>query len=807
MSPLEHVLALLEGVRPQGSGFIALCPAHDDHRPSLGVSLGDDGRVLVLCRAGCAAAEVLASIGLTFEDLFPEGQRVRGGSDQGLTLESLAAAKHLPVDFLRGLGCANMPGPKVRIPYPDPDGTVVAVRFRTALEGARFHWRKGDHVLPYGLERLSQAREAGWVLLVEGETDCWTAWMLGLPALGIPGKSTWRSEWAKYLAGIEVVCVWQEPSAEDLVDRIARDLPDVLVIPAPASAKDISEAHVRGVDVVALLDDLKGVARPASDVVHERAEIRLGEIHRAAAPVLAHPDPLVLVRAAIRDQGYGGDLRAPLLVYVAETTRVLAIRPGAMAAHLILMGPPSSGKNATEAAASRLLPAESIHRIDAGSSRVLIYDDEPLQHRVVIFGEADSLPAGEDNPAASAIRGLLQDGHLHYRVTVRDPTTGDFVVRAIDKAGPTVLLTTSTRSLGDQLMSRLFTIEVPDEPEQIRAALEAQATLELDGAPAPADELIAFQAYLQALAPIDVIVPFARQLSTHLGHQPVGPRVQRDYSRLLALVKAVAVVRIAHRRRDGRGRLIATIDDYSTVYELVRETYEASSGASSRVRDVVEAVAAIARTKGTGSSITTTAVADFLGISVPSAWRRIKEAIAGGWLVNRETRKGQPARLRVGEAMPATSGLPTPDELRGLKLTGSLENVQSPGPAAPKVPSPHVDPPTTADDRDPSLDTDVAGEDALPVFTVSPDTAGGPTPRQDQPAIDLIGLVRQRLEAGDLERASGPIWLNSGSRVNDPTRAATSWLSELDRPGVIGVAAQAHLEELGRALLRNEADA
>ena len=62
--------------------------------------------------------------------------------------------------------------------------------------------------------------------------------------------------------------------------------------------------------------------------------------------------------------------------------------------------------------------------IDAGSPRVLIYEKPDLRHRVVVFGEADSLPAGEDNPAASAVRNLLQEHELRYKVVVRDGETG-----------------------------------------------------------------------------------------------------------------------------------------------------------------------------------------------------------------------------------------------------------------------------------------------------------------------------------------------------------------------------------------------
>jgi hypothetical protein len=68
---LERVLALLAGVRAVRSGYIACCPAHDDRSPSLAVSEGLDGRILLHCRAGCATDDVLAACGLDWTDLFP----------------------------------------------------------------------------------------------------------------------------------------------------------------------------------------------------------------------------------------------------------------------------------------------------------------------------------------------------------------------------------------------------------------------------------------------------------------------------------------------------------------------------------------------------------------------------------------------------------------------------------------------------------------------------------------------------------------------------------------------------------------
>lgn len=68
--PVENLLARLDLVRKSGRGWTARCPAHEDKTASLSITAGDDGRVLLHCFAGCAAADVVAAAGLTVADLF-----------------------------------------------------------------------------------------------------------------------------------------------------------------------------------------------------------------------------------------------------------------------------------------------------------------------------------------------------------------------------------------------------------------------------------------------------------------------------------------------------------------------------------------------------------------------------------------------------------------------------------------------------------------------------------------------------------------------------------------------------------------
>jgi hypothetical protein len=73
---IKEFLSLLKDVRPRGSGWRALCPAHPDKRPSLDIDAAPDGTILLTCRSrGCSAGSIVSAIGLTLADLFPESNR------------------------------------------------------------------------------------------------------------------------------------------------------------------------------------------------------------------------------------------------------------------------------------------------------------------------------------------------------------------------------------------------------------------------------------------------------------------------------------------------------------------------------------------------------------------------------------------------------------------------------------------------------------------------------------------------------------------------------------------------------------
>ena len=70
---VDALLTCLPGAKRTGQDrYMARCPAHADKCASLSIRELDDGRTLIHCFGGCSVAEVLSSVGLDFDVLFPE---------------------------------------------------------------------------------------------------------------------------------------------------------------------------------------------------------------------------------------------------------------------------------------------------------------------------------------------------------------------------------------------------------------------------------------------------------------------------------------------------------------------------------------------------------------------------------------------------------------------------------------------------------------------------------------------------------------------------------------------------------------
>lgn len=101
MSAVDKLLSRLDGVRRSNKGWAAKCPAHADRTASLSIAEGDDGRILVHCFAGCAAADVVAAAGMELADLFSE--RIRDTSPEDRAAARRAVTEREKADALAAL--------------------------------------------------------------------------------------------------------------------------------------------------------------------------------------------------------------------------------------------------------------------------------------------------------------------------------------------------------------------------------------------------------------------------------------------------------------------------------------------------------------------------------------------------------------------------------------------------------------------------------------------------------------------------------------------------------------------------------
>lgn len=674
-----EVLGRLKKVRRSGKGWTAWCPAHIDRERSLSVGVGDDGRVLLKCFAGCTIEAITRALGLTLSDLFQEPPRRRGRekadippeaaatvqpqANSGLTLAQYAEAKQLPVELLRDLGIRDMRlqgQPVLRIPYMDQGGNEVAVRYRLSLQGeTRFRWRSGAKPCLYGLQRLGQAREAGYVLLVEGESDSHTCWVHDIPALGLPGAATWREEWDDYLEGVETIYVIVEPDAGGEAVRrwLARScIRERVRLVTLEGVKDPSELHLRDPDSFA--DRMKAaLAASVPWSEHQQAE-QVERRHYAwglCEELAQLPNILDRFADELAASGVAGESRVVKLLYLCVTSRLLG-RPVSVA----VKGPSSGGKSYLVERVLEYFPLSAYYALSAMSERALAYSEEPLAHRMLVVYEAAGL---QGDFASYLMRSLLSEGRLRYETV--EKTEAGLRPRLIEREGPTGLIVTTTAvRLHPENETRLLSIPVVDTPEQTRKILLALAD-ERDEAPERAN-WHALQEWLETGECL-VTIPFSRALAEAMA--PVAVRLRRDFGTVLSLVSAHALLHQATRQRDERERVIASVDDYTAVRELVADLI--AEGVEATVPETVrETVEAVQELLAEGAEETTVAaVGRKIGLDKGAALRRVRTAISRGYLQNLETGRGRPARLVLGESLPADSDvLPRPEALEGCRV-------------------------------------------------------------------------------------------------------------------------------------------
>jgi hypothetical protein len=584
---LQCVLDRLSGVEPSGNsgGYKARCPiighgkGRGDLDPSLHVKESDDGRVLINCRAGCSTVDVVEALGLKMSDLFERRDAGRGGEgayitsnesryvDTGCTVEDYAKAKKLPATLLtKTVRLSDMHyvnASAVRIPYMDESGEEVCVRFRVSLDGSpKIKTRRGDQQILYGLWLLDRIRDAGMVVLVEGESDTHTLWYHRFPALGIPGANSWKSEWSEKLEGIERIYVVVEPDAagEGLWERLtASPLRERLYRVELDCYKDVSELHLDAPEhfVVRFKHALERAAS-FMDLAETEAEERAREAWRICEGLAQEERILDRFEEDLKRCGVAGEEKVAKVIYLALNSRHLPTR---QLVNVVVKGPSSAGKTYVVEKVCGFFTEEAYHFLTAMSERALAYSEEPLSHRFLVLAEAAGM-SGEFQ--TYLIRSLLSEGRLRYETV--EKTSEGLKPKIIEREGPTGLIVTTTRTrLNGENETRMLTVRVDDTAEHTKEILAALADEDAVSPDSSLEEWRAFQTWIEG-GEKRVTIPYAKKLAKKF--PPVAVRLRRDFGAVLNLIRSHALLHRANRERDERGRIVATVEDYAVVRDL-----------------------------------------------------------------------------------------------------------------------------------------------------------------------------------------------------------------------------------------------
>ena len=624
------------------------------------------------------------------EGLVSLSTRNQGGTNRGgmvaeqlkypipeLSLDIYAESKHLPKDYLSSLGLTVITKYPVQqengktyqkvlsIPYMDENGQIIGIRYRITMKktvpDVRFRWKSGvkvkNDVGLYGRWKKREIQEAGWVIVVEGESDAQTLWYHGVPAIGIPGANMWDAKWASFFDGLEVY-VWQEPDAggETIVSCLEPCIENLKIINPPEGLKDISDIHVSGLNVVEVVEELKARAHEYIEPSVEDDNEAVERAEQYSQFLLQSDNVLDEVLRVCRERGVVGEENNLKFLYLAMTSRLL---PKIVSA--VIKGSSSSGKSYVLRSIMDLFPDSAYYNLTSASPKALYYLNEPFSHRFLVLMEADGL----SEEMEYIVRTLLSEGKISYD-TVEKVDERLQVVR-IDTEGPTGLLTTTTRPyLHRENETRFFSLNTQDNETQTKSVLEREAYEaanmesyhDVDVTP-----FVDYQKWLEIKGNRNVVVPFIQEIADKTLSNV--PRLRRDFSALISLIRSHAILHQQSREVDKDGNIIATIEDYAVVYELVNEVMDYAAGESVKpaVREVVEVIGKMLFATGRDTVRPSDVIKKMDGEkSKPWVYSNVKIALAEGYLLNDGNYKNK--ELRLGDPLPDDKRvLPAPHEI------------------------------------------------------------------------------------------------------------------------------------------------
>lgn len=362
----------------------------------------------------------------------------------------------------------------------------------------------------------------------------------------------------------------------------------------------------------------------------------------------------------LRSQGFSGSTDIPKIIFLAATTRLFP-DPVSVA----VFGPSGVGKSYAVEAGLQFIPTLEIESISGMSEKALPYlgSEMSLKNRVLFLGEAAGMADGNGR---AFLRQLMTEGKIEY-LTVQKTSGGLKGEKLPVVEGPICfIMTTTANRIHHEDQSRLLILNLDYDRDTIRTTLLNTANGKTRSA--AQIDLTPWHELQETLKsnPVGVRIPYGERLAENMPIENI--KVQRDFPKVLSMIKACALVHQKDRERDEEGNILANRDDYDAIYDLlsVPLSQGLEADVTPGVRLVVEGTEEIFKIDRSSSfeGISQSRLAENLNSDRSSVLRNVHAAIDLGYLVNLNPGKGREAKIKLGERkLSSTEALPCPQVL------------------------------------------------------------------------------------------------------------------------------------------------